>query len=223
MGELTAGNPVYYNMHAEEFDDAHSPRVNRKDPTLGVVIGVLLSVCCVIVCLSIIVWHRRKLERNEPNASASPNATSSSVAKIAVGYDQHEMETLISKQHLALERVSVALPVGAGAHIGRCNGSKQPGSEEESSVHKAIDVESDLGEGSSDGRYGFIFSSTPKREHSDEVPETNDDASLLTVENTSLDVKHSVEPQASALNTNNNITLSTPIKIPQRLDLEVII
>lgn len=210
-------------MHAER--NPNLPGIKRNDPTLGIAIGVVLSILCVFVCLAIIVWHRRKIKRNQSNATASPNATSSSVVKIGTAFDQHEMETLITKPHTDASSFhvlgrEVAVPIEAGLHISRCNGYK----EETSSRDPTDNVAGcqDRCEGSSsDGKYGFIFSSTPKREDSDKIPDSIEDTSLIITENPIPDVNHSNNenlPEFS-LQSNNNVTTSTHKKPPRKIEV----
>lgn len=251
MGELGAGFPVYYNMHAESPDDYYAPNsyppggAQRNDPTLGIAIGVLLSIICIIACVTIIVWHRRQVKRNRSNAMGSPNnaTTGASVvaSKIGATFDQHEMETLINKPrtseaqgfHHVLDRVCVAMPMcEAGVHIPRCNGQhdfgmpyKEEGSGDgEQSDRIVVDGDGDHGEGSSDGKYGFIFSSTPKREESDNnvpaaaVASSTDESSLISVAKPSSDFRLDKCPEI-VVNSNNNVTTSTPKKPPRKMEV----
>lgn len=119
VNEFGAGIPVYINLHnlvsfpSEKSSDAV---VKNHDPRLGIAIGILLSVICVIVCMWIIVRHRQcvksrqqsemnggivhhQIQNRSINAeriaattlfSSPPNAITPNCV-----IDVHEMQTLI--------------------------------------------------------------------------------------------------------------------------------
>lgn len=220
-------------MHLRSDDNVPTaPGSNRNDPTLGIAIGVLLSIVCIVVCLAIIVSHRRQIKRNQSNAMASPNVTSSSVAKIGVSFDQHEMETLITKpisyapSNHVIDRAA-AVSIGAGCQSNRLQiGVHLKGESSAQEATSDVAESSDPGEGSSDGKYGFILSSTPKREDSDHGPVTEEEASLITNRPPSLeDCCHSNHEKSHNIevNSNNNITTSTPKKPPRKIDVIIFV
>lgn len=237
MGQLGSGIPVYYDMHAEqEGDEPRTPSqpFRRNDPTLGIAIGVLLSVACIIACLWLIVWHRRYLKRHprQPNAArsaaTSPNVSCSPVvAKLGDNFDQHEMETLIrnpmniTNLHV-LDQMSIAAVEDGVTTLGPQNNGRNLGLNLKSLVpSEATLMPNDInkgsgerGEGSSDGKYGFIFSSTPHREHSDEkAPPAADDTSKEDiVADFSVTNEEEISNESPRTKRNNNVTTSTPRK-----------
>lgn len=230
MGRLGASIPVYYNMHSEQLDgELHTLANKRNDPTLGIVIGVLLSIVCIVACIWFIIWHRRHLKRHsrQSNDTArsviSPNASCSPVVKPEDTFDQHEMETLIRKPldttHLhVLDRMTMQTAHDSGVTqlMQRLNGH-HPDTREDIRL-AAVGIDSGKGcddtgckrgEGSSDGRYGFIFSSTPRREQSDEAT-----VPVVVVTTSSEDIDKE-SPRLAAMARNNNLATSTPKKPPR--------
>lgn len=62
VNEFGAGIPIYINLHnlvSFPSEKSSNAVVKSHDPRLGIAIGILLSVICVIVCMWIIVRHRQ--------------------------------------------------------------------------------------------------------------------------------------------------------------------
>lgn len=72
--------------------------MGRHDPTLGITIGAILSICSVIICVWIIVRHRICIEKR-PTTAASRVSSPNTVALPPIcSTDLHEMQSLILKQ-----------------------------------------------------------------------------------------------------------------------------
>lgn len=71
--------------------------MRRHDPTLGITIGAILSICSVIICVWIIVRHRICKEKR-PTIVASRVSSPNTVALPQIcNTDLHEMQSLILK------------------------------------------------------------------------------------------------------------------------------
>lgn len=120
VSNFGAGNPIYINFkNVAEIPNGNTPEIyaDRHDPRLGITIGAILSLLCIILCLLIIVRHRKcmKSPQHNPNANGgvgrnsfqnrsgtdrSANATtvvttSSTLITANCTLDGQEMQTLI--------------------------------------------------------------------------------------------------------------------------------
>lgn len=119
VSEFGAGIPIYINLHnlgSSPSEKSLDAVVKSHDPRLGIAIGVLLSIVCVIVCMWIIVRHRQCVKTRQQtemnggiahhqfqNRSMNPDRTAAAtlfpsppnaIAPNCV-IDVHEMQTLI--------------------------------------------------------------------------------------------------------------------------------
>lgn len=120
MSNFGKGNPIFINL--QEYADIpdENPEKNtsgRQDPRLGIAIGALLSLLCIMICMLIIVRHRKCMKsprqnpdlnggvgrssfQNRSGTDRSTNGTTiftSSSTQITANctLDGHEMQTLI--------------------------------------------------------------------------------------------------------------------------------
>lgn len=119
VSDFGAGIPIYINLRnlvSIPSDKSLGSVVKRHDPRLGIAIGVLLSIICVIVCMWIIIRHRQCVktrQQSEMNGgighhqfqNRSLNAERTAAATLFPSppnaitpncvIDVHEMQTLI--------------------------------------------------------------------------------------------------------------------------------
>lgn len=197
MSNFGVGNPIHVDLRSvTEIPDESfaSNSTMQRDPRLGISIGVLLSVLCVVVCAFIIIRHRRcsksphhqhvngngnSTMNSFPNRSPLNHGPVAGAAKVIptssgqianCNMDAHEMQTLIIPSNI--ESISATNGNGAPKRPdNHMNGVVVPRGNRNSfsNTHSTTDED----ENSDLSRCGLI-SSTPKSKHKTQIVAIND-------------------------------------------------
>lgn len=137
--------PVIIRLNEYSERDTFDYQIKPHDPTLGIAIGVMLSIICIIVFMFIMIKHRN-CSKNPPgpNQMATTSNRSHPPAQTCT-FDMHEMQTLIGQPI----ETTVVLPVnGVGKHCKNGNGT---------AGDALLPVEND------NNSVNVVFTSTPKK------------------------------------------------------------
>ncbi|XP_037029752.1 uncharacterized protein LOC119069728 isoform X2 [Bradysia coprophila] len=189
------GIPIHINSENISQDRSNLFNTKRRDPTLGILIGTMLSILCIVITLWIIVRYRT-CSKHDSGHNVTRNTTSPIPTQSATcNLDLHEMQNLIAK-------AETLAPNGLVRHSGNGNNAvserimlnsstpKKPRNDEDfSCVIKAKEDE---------------FSSNPAQLHFPAGAETNQSNGA-----TCVDDNNAVLPQKVHSNV-KNVFPSTP-------------
>lgn len=107
------GIPIYIDLRKQNtiFD---FPDFTTDDSILGIGLGILLSIFCIIVCIWIFVKNRTCSKNNTNHASGNNQALPSGHVGTNCTSDVHEMQTLITRSE-----ISTVIPNGNVHHYTR--------------------------------------------------------------------------------------------------------
>lgn len=101
VGNFGVGIPIYIvNLDVSNDDKGNTlnHRMRQHDPTIGITIGSVLSLCSIGICIWLIVRHRICKQKRQTR-SAAASVPSQNVMSLPPTYntDLHEMQSLIFK------------------------------------------------------------------------------------------------------------------------------
>lgn len=151
------GIPVYINLSNINQMSNISPK-SDFDPTLGIVLGTVLSVLCVFFCIFCFIFNDRTCKKNTRNTIQNRSLPPMQ-SLTHCNTDMHEMQTLINKTKIGL------IPNGLEKHINAVDKSST----------RNIVIEND------DTKENNHEQFETKKNYVDEIPPAPDDGSSKNV------------------------------------------